>query len=144
MAPYSEYGSLFNQSWYGPSNFPAQNVIRMDGPFLLFYGVAPLLLGPTIVCYVSCAMNGTAIDPLLSIGMALCIQKLMRIPTDPFSALGIYGMICCVAAQLARVLCEYQFMLEGRDQVSLQMLAREGGSDPPPSDGGESGSVTPR
>jgi hypothetical protein len=169
VSPYFDYGSLFNQSWYGPSNFTAQNVIRMDGPFLLFYGVAPLLLGPTIVCYVSCAMNGTAIDPLLSIGMALCIQRLMRIPTGPFSALGIYGMICCVAALLARILCEYQFILEGRERVSLQMesphltervvwtreadlaqraremgeLTREGGSEPPPSDGGESGSVTP-
>jgi hypothetical protein len=163
VSPYFDYGSLFNQSWYGPSNFTAQNVIRMDAPFLLFYGVAPLLLGPTIVCYVSCAMNGTAIDPLLSIGMALCIQRLIRIPSGPFSALGIYGMICCVAALLARVLCEYQFVLEGWDQVSLQMesphltervvwsrdahlaqRARESGEQAPsPSDGGESGPVSP-
>lgn len=121
VSPYFDYGSLFNQSWYGPSNFTAQNVIRMDGPFLLFYGVAPLLLGPTIVCYVSCALNGTAIDPLLSLGMVLCIQRLIRMPSGPPSTLGIYGTICCAVAVMARVLCEYQFMLESSEPVSLQM-----------------------
>jgi hypothetical protein len=119
------YSSLFNQSldysyWYR-HNLTAQSVIRTDGPFLLFYGLTPMLLIPAMVCYVECALEGCSIDSLLSMSIALCIQHFVLVPSGAPSSLGIYGTICCGTATLVRVLCEYRFMLNGQDPRRLQV-----------------------
>lgn len=118
------YSSLFNQSldyyyWYH-QNLTAQSVIRTDGPFLLFYGLTPALLVPAMVSYVECALEGSAIDPLLSISTALCIQQFILVPSGSPSSLGIYGVICCGMSAIVRVMCEYRFMLDCRDPLRLQ------------------------
>lgn len=125
-AYYYYYGSLFNQSlddyyhFWQTHNLTAQGLIRTDGPFLLFYTVTPLLIVPTIVCYVECALDGCSIDPMLALGAALSVQHFILVPHGPMPALGIYGTICCVVGCLSRVLCEYQFMLDGCDPPRLQ------------------------
>jgi hypothetical protein len=124
LMPLSYYSSLFNQSleysyWYR-HNLTAQSVIRTDGPFLLFYGLTPILLIPAMVCYVECALEGCSIDSLLSMCIALCIQHFVLVPSATPSSLGIYGTICCATATLVRVMCEYRFMLDGQDPRRLQ------------------------
>ncbi len=124
--PYALYGTLFNQSldgyyhYWQVHNITAQGLIRTDGPFLLFYGLAPLLMVPAMVCYVECALDGCAVDPMLSLSTALCVQHFLVSTKGPFFALGIYGTVCCAVATLIRVLCEYQFLLDGREPPRLQ------------------------
>lgn len=125
-AYYYYYGSLFNQSlgdyyhFWQAHNLTAQGLIRTDGPFLLFYTLTPLLVVPTLTCYVECVLDGCSIDPMLSLGAALSVQHFILAPRGPMSTLGIYGTVCCVVACGARVLCEYQFMLDGHDPPRLQ------------------------
>jgi hypothetical protein len=109
VVPPFDYGALFNQSldyyyWYH-KNQTAQGVLRADGPYILFFGIVPLLAVPSVVCYVACVIEGNAIDPLLSLSLALCVQHLIH---SPLSSLGIYGTVCCCAAGLIRILTEYQ------------------------------------
>lgn len=126
LTNYYYYGSFFNQTldnyyhFWQAHNLTAQGLIRTDGPFLLFYGLAPLLMVPAIVCYVECTLDGCSIDPMLSLSVALCVQHFILSPVGPWSTLGIYGTVCCGMACASRILCEYQFMLDGRDPPRLQ------------------------
>jgi hypothetical protein len=109
VIPPFDYGALFNQSldyyyWYH-KNQTAQGVMHTDGPYLLFFGLTPLLAVPSVVCYVACVLEGCAIDPLLSLSLVLCVQHLVH---SPMSSLGIYGTVCCCVACLIRILAEYQ------------------------------------
>lgn len=79
-------------------------LVRTDGPFLLFYSLAPLLVIPSLVAFISCILDGSAIDPLLSISLALCVQYIILCNTSP---LGIYGTACCAVAIAIRVLADY-------------------------------------
>jgi hypothetical protein len=78
---------------------------RTDPPCLVFYALAPLLVAPTLVAYVSCVLEGAAIDPLISIGVALCVHYFAFGPQS--SVLGIYGTMCCGIAAAVRVLADY-------------------------------------
>lgn len=107
-----EYNSVLNRTiayydWYH-HNFTAQSIIHSDGPFILFYTLAPLLLIPGMVCYVTCILEGMAIDTLVSLTLALCIEHLIVLPTGPASVLGIYGTICCAVSISIRILSEYR------------------------------------
>jgi hypothetical protein len=111
--PPFEYGTMFNESldyyyWYH-KNLSAQGMLRTDGPVILFFGLTPLLIVPSLVCYVSCVLRGSSIDPLLSLSLALCIQQVLPggDKGGP-STLGIYGGVCCAVACMLRVFCEFQ------------------------------------
>ena len=79
-------------------------LVRTDGPFLLFYGLAPFLVIPSLLAYVSCVLDGSAIDPLLSVSLTLCVQYLLLCATSP---LGIYGTVCCAVAIAIRVIADF-------------------------------------
>jgi hypothetical protein len=79
-------------------------LVQTNGPFVLFYSLAPLFVGPAVMGYVSCVLDGSAIDPLLSVSLTLCIQYLVLCTT---STLGIYGTVCCLVAIAIRVLADY-------------------------------------
>ena len=125
VPPPFEYGTLFNESldyyyWYH-KNLSAQSMLRTDGPVILFFGITPLLIVPSVVCYVSCVLQGSSIDPLLSLGLALCIQHLIQGPSaggSP-STLAIYGAACCGVACILRIVCEYRVDLPP-DPYNLQ------------------------
>lgn len=99
--PVLGYDTLLNQTWY--HDVYAIHV-RTDGPFLLFYGLAPFLMIPSVLAYVSCTLEGCSVDPLLTVGLTLCIHYLVEWPA---STLGIYGTVCCAVAVVIRVLAEY-------------------------------------
>lgn len=100
--PLLGYKSLLNQTWY--HDVYAIHV-RTDGPFVMFYGLAPFLIIPSVVAYVSCTLEGSAIDPLLTVSLTLCVYYLLEWPA---STLGIYGTLCCAVAIVIRVLAEYR------------------------------------
>ena len=100
--PVIGYDTVLNQTWY--HDVYAVH-IRTDGPFLLFYGLAPFLMIPSVIAYVSCALEGSTIDPLLTVGLSLCTHYLVEWPA---STLGIYGTVCCAVAVAIRVLSEYR------------------------------------
>lgn len=95
-------GGIINQTatkeWYAVH-------VRTDGPFVLFYGLSPLLVIPSLVAYVSCTLEGCTIDPLLAVSLTLCTHYLMEWPA---STLGIYGTVCCAIAIVIRILAEYK------------------------------------
>lgn len=126
LPSYQLYGSLLNQSldgyyqYWQEHNMTAQTVIRTDGPFLLFYSLAPLLMVPTVVCYVECALDGCSIDPMISLNTALCVQHFISSSGEAISVLGIYGTVCCLVAIVARIMCEYLFIINEQAIPSLQ------------------------
>ena len=58
----------------------------------------------------SCVLEGCAIDPMLSLCLALCVRHLMS-GAGAVSWLGIYGTICCGLAWVVRIASEHQFVL---------------------------------
>lgn len=105
--------------WYH-SNVTAMGFARTDGPFVLFYSLAPLLLTPALVGYVSAVLDGCTIDPLLSLTLALTVERLALPPDGMVSTLSIYGVACCGVAILVRVLGEYKPPLFDRNAFSMQ------------------------
>lgn len=93
-------------------------LVRTDGPFLLFYALAPLLVIPSLMGYISCVLDGSTIDPLLSISLTLCTQYLIICAT---STVGIYGTVCCVVAIAIRVLAEYTPVLGDYPGQGMQL-----------------------
>lgn len=100
-SPSAAGSDLFlNASWARAAFSPE---VRSDGPFVLFYAATPLLVGPLVVGYVSCVLEGCSIDPMIAVGLALCVHFLME---SSASALGIYGTVCCCVALGVRVMGE--------------------------------------
>lgn len=95
------YDLFVNRTW---SHEALSTHVRTDGPFILFYAVAPLLICPCVLGYISCVLEGSSIDPMLSVALALCGHYLMEWHA---STLGIYGTVCCAVAVGIRVLGEY-------------------------------------
>jgi hypothetical protein len=95
------YGQLLQLDQPGPR-------IRADPACIAFYALAPLLVAPTLVAYVSCVLEGAAIDPLIAVGLALCVHWIIF---GGGSVLGIYGAVCCGFAAVVRVLAEYNPVL---------------------------------
>jgi hypothetical protein len=93
--------------WYYQHNLTAADVIRSDQPFLLFYLLGPFFMVPGMICYVSSIVEGTAVDSLLSLTSALCVEHLIMYPTGPGSPLGIYGTVFISIAIIIRVMSEY-------------------------------------
>ena len=123
--PPFEYGTLFNESldyyyWYH-KNLSAQGMLRTDGPVILFFGLTPLLIVPSVICYVSCVLQGSSVDPLLALSLALCVQQVLpnELKTSGPSTLGIYGSVCCGFACILRVFCEFRMNLP-LDPLNLQ------------------------
>lgn len=98
------YGQRFQLGEGGHAGPP----MRTDGPFIMFFAFAPLLVCPCLVAYVSCVLEGCSIDPLLAVSLSLCIHYLVEKPASP---IGIYGTICCAVAIVIRVLSEYHPVL---------------------------------
>lgn len=116
-APFDYASLLLNQSFdyasWTQRTMTAQTLIRTDGPFLLFYSITPFLAIPVVVCYIECALDGCAVDPMLSLCLALCVQHLMAGAGDGSSEswLGIYGTVCCGVAWIIRIASEHHFVL---------------------------------
>ena len=108
------HGLFLNETW-NRAVLSAQ--IRTDGPFFLFYALTPLLVCPAVFAYVSCVLEGCSIDPLLAVGLALCVHVLVESDISP---LGIYGTICCAVAVCIRVVGVFSadFPLHPRSEPS--------------------------
>ncbi len=83
-------------------------VFRTDPPFIIFYSVAPVFVAPSLIAYVSCVLDGSAIDTLISTCFTLCMHYMFF---GRASALGIYGAVCCGVAVIVRVVTEYTPLL---------------------------------
>ncbi len=79
-------------------------VFRTDTPFVAFFTVAPFLVAPSLVGYVTCALDGTAVDSLIAVTVALCVHFYLD---GPASVIGIYGTVCCGVAFMIRVMIDY-------------------------------------
>ena len=113
--PFDYAALLLNQSFdyasWTQRSTAAQTIIRTDGPFLLFYSLTPFMAIPVVVCYIECALEGCAIDPMLSLCLALCVRHLTSGTGSSVSWLGIYGTACCGLAWVIRIASEHQFVL---------------------------------
>ena len=105
--------------WYH-TNVTAMGVARTDGPFLLFYSLAPFLLVPVIVGYVASVLDGCTVDPLLALNLALTVERVVLPPAGQASTLGIYGTACCGVAILVRIMGEYQPRLTDKNAFNMQ------------------------
>lgn len=102
-------------NWNHLNQTAIRAVIETDGPFLTFYCVAPLLMIPAVVCYVASALEGSAIDPLLSLTLALCVEHV-----SPSSPTAIIATVLCSLCTALRVMCEYRPPLLQGGSHSLQ------------------------
>jgi hypothetical protein len=94
-------------SWY-PGNFTSGGIsVSSSGQYLTYYFISPLLLVPGMISYVACILEGTAIDPMLSLTLALCIQHITLRSAGSNSLLGIVGVAVCSVAIFLRIFCEY-------------------------------------
>jgi len=98
------YSSLVNETmeWYHNLTVPeADHSVTKWGIFL---GLAPLLLAPSVVLYVACALDGTAVDSLLCISLVVSIEySTSAAPT----VIHIYACLCSLVGMLLRVCSEY-------------------------------------
>ena len=126
------YGQLYQLDAHQPDvwrNNTTAHGIRMDPPYIIFYMLAPVLVAPTLVAYLSCVLEGDAIDPLISIGIALCVHCFAF--NHEFSVLGVYGTVCCGIAVAVRLIAEYNPVLEdqsvwgGQLPAGLERVTRE-------------------
>lgn len=85
-------------------------VFRTDAPFVTFFTVAPFLVAPSLIGYVTCALKGTAVDTLIAVTVTLCVNFYLD---GPASVLGIYGTVCCGVAVVVRVLADYTPVISG-------------------------------
>jgi hypothetical protein len=107
-------------SWYHNKTLAAQAIISSDGNSLLFYLLAPLLMVPGMISYVTCILEGTAVEPLLSLTLTLCIEHLIQYPTGPASPLGIAATVLVFMAIGIRIMCEYETKLKVRDGFQME------------------------
>lgn len=100
-----------SDSW-DPANIGLSSLFVVpNGPSLVFYFLGPLGLVPGVICYVTCILDGTAVDPLLSLTLTLCIEHLVFHPT---SSLGIAGTVACAISYALRIGCEYDMPFKPR------------------------------
>jgi hypothetical protein len=91
-------------------------IAAADGSAILFYTISPAFIVPALVCYLSCVLEGSAVDPLLSLTFALAVQYLARGGGTLDLPLGVSAMILSVLALLTRIIGEYRPQL-GRSEV---------------------------
>ena len=113
------HGLFLNETW-NRAVFSAQ--IRTDGPFFLFYALTPLLVCPAVFAYVSCVLEGCSIDPLLAVGLTLCVHVLTEREVSP---LGIYGTVCCGLAVCIRVIGEVSAELSPLPRSDPSQLSQD-------------------
>jgi hypothetical protein len=116
-----EYASHHNKSgagWYPPA-LDDGTFIETTWPHLVFYMLTPFFLTPALVCYLSCVLEGCAVDPLLSLTFALSVEHVITRSSGPTSGLGIAGTVFSVIALMVRIMCEYRPRLTG-ELYSLQ------------------------
>jgi hypothetical protein len=104
----NEYASHHNHSdtgWFRPDD---GTFIETTWPYIIFYSLTPFFLTPSLVCYLSCVLEGCAVDPFLSLTFALSVEHVITRSSGPTSALGIAGTVFSVLAILLRILCDYQ------------------------------------
>ena len=104
--PVIGYDAFMNQSWYRDAVLSAH--LQTDWLVILFYAVSPVLVAPVLLGYISCVLEGCAVDPFLSVCLALCVHYLVERPASP---LGIYGTVGCALAAVIRILSEFHPML---------------------------------
>ncbi len=105
----SNISSTDLDQWYHFNDKLINSAIATNGPFLLFFALTPLLMVPALVCYMSCVLDGCAIDPLISLTFSLCVEHLITRPlSGPTSSLGIAGMVLIALAMCVRLLSEYR------------------------------------
>lgn len=80
------------------------HVFRTDLPFVIFYTTAPFMLAPSLVGFVMCALDGTAVDTFIAITVSLCVHFYLD---GPATVTGVYGCVCCGVAFMIRVLADY-------------------------------------
>lgn len=113
------YGQRFQMSGNTP---PYEPILRTDGPFLLFFGLAPILVCPCLVAFVVCVLEGSSIDPLLATTLTLCVYYVLE---KPASSIGVYGTACCAVAIGLRVAGEYRLQLGLHPLSESPYLTRE-------------------
>jgi hypothetical protein len=100
-------GSLFDfRYWYHYN--ATQALIETHGPSLVFYSLTPFLVVPALVCYLTCVLEGCAVDPLIALTFALSVQHLITRASGPTSPLGIAGMVFSSLSVVLRVVCEFR------------------------------------
>jgi len=109
--PFAVFLSIFHLSvaygqqyqFHGRDTFGS--VFRLDRPFVLYHALAPLLTAPALLAYVTCALDGRAVDALISSALALCVHFMLD---GPASVLGVYGAVACGLAVAVRLAAEYR------------------------------------
>lgn len=104
--------------WYHYNT--TQPLIETHSAYLLFYTFTPFFLVPALVCYLSCVLEGCAIDPLISLTFALSVQHLITRASGPTSSLGIASMVFSCIALVLRALGEYRPGHAAGDLYSMQ------------------------
>jgi hypothetical protein len=108
------------QNWYHYNDKMVYTILETNWPFLVFYSLAPILVGPALVCYMACVLEGSAVDPLISVSLALCVEHLSTRPLGgPTSSFGICATVFAVLSLGMRTLSEFRVRL-GRDPFSAQ------------------------
>lgn len=114
---YSKNQTRGADSW-DPANISFANLFFVpNGPSLVFYFLGPFCLIPGIICYMTCILDGTAVDPLLSLTLALCTEHLVF---HPASSMGITGLIFCVISYVIRIACEYDMPFKPRPGFQME------------------------
>jgi len=86
-------------------NYTAYRVIEPNTPYIVFYVVAPFLLAPTIILYVSCVLVGKAIDPILALCTSLCIERVFM-AGEGVTVLSIYALAVSLLGMSVRIIGE--------------------------------------
>jgi len=117
------YEAVSNNTMHWLMNYTTYEMIEANQSLILFHVISPLLLVPTIVLYTSCILVGKAIDPILSLGASLAIDKLLYMDSTS-SPIPYYALAVVILGMLVRVLGEYKlpdpvtYMMHG-GQVQL-------------------------
>ena len=114
----TEAGVFDFRYWYHYNN--TQALIETHGPSLVFYSLTPFMVVPALVCYLSCVLEGCAIDPLIALTFTLSVQHLITRASGPTSALGIASMVFSSLSLVLRVLCEYRPSMSSAELYRMQ------------------------
>ena len=90
-------------TWF--RNYTAYRVIEPNTPYIVFYVVAPFLITPTIILYVSCVLVGKAIDPILSLCASLAIERVFM-SLSGVTVLSIYALSLAIFGMAVRIMGE--------------------------------------